>query len=191
LIGTAIRFWMIKGHVDRRVMWRFGLASAAGGLAGALVQSAIAGPNLMIVLAVLLLFVAASELTGLARRMRFTGVTAWIAGVLSGLLGGLVGNQGGIRSAVLLGFALPRDVFVATATAIALFVDGARMPIYAITAREELWSMRRPMLVATIGVVIGTMVGMRLLRSIPETMFRKIVAILLVMLGIALLVRAS
>jgi uncharacterized membrane protein YfcA len=191
LIGTAIRFWMIKGHVDRRVMWRFGLASAAGGLAGALFQSAIAGPNLMIVLAVLLLFVAAGELTGLAGRMRFTGVTSWIAGVLSGLLGGLVGNQGGIRSAVLLGFALPRDVFVATATAIALFVDGARMPIYAITAREELWSMRRPMLVATIGVVIGTMVGMRLLRSIPETMFRKIVAILLVMLGIALLVRAS
>jgi uncharacterized membrane protein YfcA len=191
LIGTAIRFWMIKGHVDRRVMWRFGLASAAGGLVGALFQPAIAGPNLMIVLAVLLLFVSASELTGLVRRLRFTGVTAWIAGVLSGLLGGLVGNQGGIRSAALLGFSLPRDVFVATATAIALFVDGARMPIYAITAREELWSMRQPMLVATIGVVAGTIAGTRLLRSIPETMFRKVVAMLLAILGVALLVRAS
>jgi uncharacterized protein len=191
LIGTAIRFWMIKGQVDRRVMWRFGLASAAGGLVGALFQSAIAGPNLMIVLAALLLFVAASELTGLARRLRFTGVTAWIAGVLSGLLGGLVGNQGGIRSAALLGFALPRDVFVATATAIALFVDGARMPIYAITAREELWAMRRPMLIATIGVAAGTIAGTRLLRRIPETMFRKVVAILLAILGAALLVRAS
>ena len=70
LIGTAIRFWMIKGHVDRRVMWRFGLASAAGGLIGALFQSALGGPVLMMVLAVLLLFVAASELTGLARRLR-------------------------------------------------------------------------------------------------------------------------
>jgi len=190
LIGTAIRFWMIKGQVDRRVMWRFGLASAAGGLAGALFQSAITGSLLMIVLAVLLLFVSASELTGLARRMRFTGVTAWMAGVLSGLLGGLVGNQGGIRSAALLGFSLPRDVFVATATAIALFVDGARMPVYAITAREELWAMRGPMVIATIGVVAGTLVGMRVLRTIPETMFRTMVAIVLAILGVALLVRA-
>ena len=190
LIGTAIRFWMIKGQVDRRVMWRFGLASAAGGLAGAVFQSAITGSLLMIVLAVLLMFVAASELTGLARRMRFTGVTAWMAGVLSGLLGGLVGNQGGIRSAALLGFSLPRDVFVATATAIALFVDGARMPVYAFTAREELWTMRGPMLIATLGVVAGTIAGTRLLRTIPEAMFRKIVAIVLAILGVALLVRA-
>ena len=172
-------------------MWRFGLASAAGGLAGALLQSAIGGPLLMIVLAVLLLFVAASELTGLARRMHFTGATAWIAGVFSGLLGGLVGNQGGIRSAALLGFSMRRDVFVATATAIALFVDGARMPIYAITARQELWQTRRPMLIATIGVVAGTIIGARLLRSVPEAMFRKIVAIVLAILGVVLLVRAS
>ena len=190
LLGTAIRFWMIKEHVDRHVMWRFGLASAAGGLVGALFQSAIAGSLLMIVLAVLLLFVAASELSGLAKRMRFTGVTAWMAGVLSGLLGGLVGNQGGIRSAALLGFSLPRDVFVATATAIALFVDGARMPVYAVTAREELWAMRGPMLIASAGVVAGTLAGVRVLRGIPETMFRKTVAIVLALLGIALLLRA-
>jgi uncharacterized membrane protein YfcA len=191
LIGTAIRFSMVKAHVDRRVMWRFGLASAAGGLTGALFQSAISGPRLMIVLAVLLLFVAAIELTGLAGRMRFTGPAAWIAGVLSGLLGGLVGNQGGIRSAALLGFSLPRDVFVATATAIALFVDGARMPVYAFTAREELWATRYPMLIATVGVAVGTIAGARLLRRIPETMFRKVVAIVLALLAVALLARAG
>jgi uncharacterized membrane protein YfcA len=191
LIGTAIRFSMIRGHVDRHVMWRFGLASAAGGLTGAVFQSAISGSRLMIMLAVLLLFVSASELTGLAGRMRFTGATAWMAGVLSGLLGGLVGNQGGIRSAALLGFSMPRDVFVATATAIALFVDGARMPVYAVTAHEELWAMRYPMLIATIGVVAGTIAGTRLLRRIPEMMFRTMVAIVLAILGVALLVRAS
>ena len=191
LIGTAIRFWMIKGHVDRSVMWRFGMASAAGGLIGALFQAAISGPRLMIVLALLLLFVSAGELTGFLARLRFTGVAAWLAGVLSGLLGGLVGNQGGIRSAALLGFSLPRDVFVATATAIALFVDAARMPVYAITAREELWAMRVPMLIATVGVVAGTIAGTRLLRAIPEAIFRKVVAILLALLGVALLVRAA
>ena len=190
LVGTAVRFAMVRGKVDRAVMWRFGLASAGGGLVGALFQSAIGGARLMMVLAVLLLFVAVSELTGLASRMRFTGTTAWIAGVLSGLLGGLVGNQGGIRSAALLGFGLSRDAFVATATAIALFVDGARLPIYLATAGSEIWEQRNAALIATAGVVAGTVIGARVLRRIPEPLFRRVVAILLLILGVSLLLRA-
>ena len=38
LLGTALRFWILKGHVDRRVLWSFGLASAAGGVLGAALQ---------------------------------------------------------------------------------------------------------------------------------------------------------
>jgi hypothetical protein len=30
LVGTLIRFWRLRGHVDRGVLWRFGLMSAAG-----------------------------------------------------------------------------------------------------------------------------------------------------------------
>jgi uncharacterized membrane protein YfcA len=191
LIGTAVRFMMNEGRADRTVLWRFGLASAAGGLAGALFQTAASGPRLMVLLAVLLLFVSISELTGLSVRMRFTGIAAWIAGVLSGLLGGLVGNQGGIRSAALLGFGLPRDVFVATATAIALCVDGARMPIYLWSEGEALWASRGTIVVATAGVVTGTIAGAKLLRGIPEPLFRKVVAIVLLVLGVALLMRAS
>lgn len=190
LLGTALRFWMVKGKVDRRVMWRFGLASAAGGLTGALLQSLIGGSRLMLLLAVLLLFVAAMELSGLGKRMRFSGPVAWIAGVLSGLLGGLVGNQGGIRSAALLGFDMPRDVFVATATAIALFVDAARMPVYLATSGSEILAAREQMLIASVGVIIGTIAGSRLLKNIPEAAFRKVVAIILALLGSSLLVRA-
>ena len=190
LIGTAVRFAMVKGHVDRTVLWRFGLASAAGGLIGALLQPEVGGDRLMLVLAILLLFVAISEFSGLASRLRFTGVTAWIAGVLSGLLGGLVGNQGGIRSGALLGFGLPRDAFIATATAIALFVDGARLPVYLATAGSEVWAHREEAAIATAGVVAGTFAGARVLRTIPEPLFRRVVAVLLAVLGVSLLLRA-
>jgi uncharacterized membrane protein YfcA len=190
LLGTIVRFLTVEGKVDRSVLWRFGLASAAGGLIGALFQSVVSGPGLLTLLAVLLLFVAASEMTGLSSRMRFTGATAWIAGVLSGLLGGLVGNQGGIRSAALLGFGLSRDVFIATATAIALFVDGARLPVYLATSGSEMWAHRQEIAIASAGVVAGTIAGTRVLRRIPEPAFRRIVAVLLAILGISLLVRA-
>ena len=190
LIGTAIRFWRLKGHVEARVMWSFGLASGAGGLIGALLSIVLQSGWLLGLLGVLLVFVGVSEWTGLSARLAFTGATAWIAGAVSGLLGGLVGNQGGLRSAALLGFPLPRETFVATATAIALFVDAARMPVYLYTHGPEMWTMRTQMGVMTAGVIAGTVFGGRVLRRIPEDQFRRVVAVLLVALGIALLVRS-
>lgn len=187
LVGTAIRFGLVKGHVDRRVLWSFGLASAAGGLAGALLHSWASSPSLRIVFGLLLLFVAASELSGLARRMRFTGVLAWIAGVLSGLFGGLVGNQGGIRAGALLGFSMSKETFIATATAIGLIVDAARMPVYAAVQGPALAALSLPIAVATAGVAAGTVAGHRVLKRIPETAFRRVVAVLIGLLGLSML----
>jgi uncharacterized membrane protein YfcA len=189
LIGTALRFWLLKGRVDRRVLFQFGIPSAAGGLAGALLHSVATSPALLLLLAVLLLFIAAGELIGFSRRLVFRGLAAWIAGASSGALGGLVGNQGGLRSAALLGFRMDRDTFVATATAIGLFVDAARMPVYLAVYSRELMTVLAPIAVATIGVVAGTLVGGRILRRIPENNFRRVVAVLLAVLGIWLLTR--
>jgi uncharacterized membrane protein YfcA len=191
LIGTALRFSLLKGHVDRRVLWSFGIASAAGGIAGALLNTVFTSPALLMLLAMLLLFVAAGELTGFSRRLVFRGPAAWIAGAISGTLGGLVGNQGGLRSAALLGFRMDRDTFVATATAIGLIVDAARMPVYFAVYSGELGSVMTPIAVTSIGVVIGTLLGGRILRRIPEPHFRRVVAVFLALLGIWLLTRAT
>jgi uncharacterized protein len=188
-IGTALRFWMLKGSVDRRVLWTFGLTSAAGGLAGALLQNQTDNRWLTIVFGILLLVAAAAELTGSTRWIRFRGAGAWMAGALSGLLGGLVGNQGGIRSAALLGFNLRKETFVATATAIALFVDGARVPVYVATEGHDMLAMSASIAAATGGVVAGTVLGSGALRRIPEAWFRRVLALLLVALGILMLTR--
>jgi uncharacterized membrane protein YfcA len=186
-IGTAIRFWGLRGHVDRRVLWSFGITSAAGGLLGALLQSRAPSRELTIIFGLLLIFVGISGLTGLAQRMRFHGPMAWIAGAVSGTFGGLVGNQGGIRSAALLGFDLTRDTFVATATAIGLFVDGSRMPVYVATQHAELLGIWPMIAITAAGVVLGTLFGSRLLRKIPEKPFRTIVSLLILALGVYML----
>lgn len=189
MIGTAVRLTLLKGGVDRTVLWSFGITSAAGGLAGATLHAWASNRWLTIVFGALLLFAALSEATGLARKMRFRGWVAWVAGAVSGLLGGLVGNQGGIRSAALLGFDLSKATFVATATAIALFVDGARMPIYLLNQHEEIAAFWPAIALATVGVVSGTVAGSRLLARIPETWFRRILAVVLALLGGATLWR--
>jgi uncharacterized membrane protein YfcA len=186
LIATALRFVRIGEHVDKRVFVSFGITSAAGGLLGALLHARFSSTALSYVLGALLVFAGMMGVTGLSRRMRFEGVAAWIAGALSGAFGGLVGNQGGIRSAAMLGMRVSKESFVATATAIALVVDLARMPVYAVVQGKEVLGIWPVLLLAIIGVVLGTLAGERVLRKIPEPLFRRIVSLIILTLGVAL-----
>lgn len=189
LIGTAVRFVTLRRHVDLRVLVQFGILSAAGGLLGALLNSRANSPALTIVFGLLLVTAGASSLTGFLERLHLGRIGAWVAGFLSGLFGGLVGNQGGIRSAALLAFDIPKESFVATATAIALIVDSARMPVYfAIEERQilEAWPL---MAAAAAGVIAGTLFGVRLLRRLPEKLFRRGVGVIVILLGIYMLGR--
>jgi uncharacterized protein len=187
-LGTALRFAVIRQHVNRRVLWSFGITSAAGGLIGALLHIWLRSVVLGYILGVLLVFAGITGITGLAQRMRFGRITAWIAGALSGMFGGLVGNQGGIRSAALLGFDLKRDEFVATATAIALLVDIFRMPVYAAQQYRQVLDQWPLIIVATAGVVIGTLSGKWMLSRISQNVFRMMVASIILALGIWMLV---
>jgi uncharacterized membrane protein YfcA len=189
VIATALRFWMLAGSVDRKVFWSFGLTSAAGGLSGALLHGWASSRWLTLIFGALLLFAAVREFSGLAGTLRFRGPVAWIAGALSGLLGGLVGNQGGLRSAALLGFDLSKQRFVATATAVGLVVDGARLPVYLATQYREMADMWIAIAIATVGVVLGTLLGSRVLTRIPDIWFHRVLALVLAGLGTAMLAR--
>jgi uncharacterized protein len=191
LIGTAMRFWHLRRSLDRAILWRFGLTSAAGGLAGAVINASAPSPALTTVLGILLVVAGGAQLTGQAQRWRFHGSVAWMAGAVSGLFGGLVGNQGGIRSAALLGFDLPKERFVATATAIALFVDAARMPVYVVVERAEVAAIWPLVALATAGVVGGTLAGERLLHRVPEQRFKQIVGAIILLLGVVILWRRN
>src|SRR5262245_22721790 len=50
LVGTLLRYWRLRRHVDRTLLISFGLTSAAGGLLGALVQTFTSGAALAYVL---------------------------------------------------------------------------------------------------------------------------------------------
>lgn len=184
LVGSALRLWILRSHVDRRVLVGFGLASAAGGLTGALLQAQLSNRGLAILFGAVVALAGISELTGWTRRVRWSRRAAWLAGVASGVLGGLVGNQGGIRSAAMLGFEVPKESFVATATAVAIFVDGARVPVYLATQGAEILSIWPLLGIACVGVIAGTLAGVRFLDRLPERQFRQAVGVLLVALGI-------
>jgi len=79
---------------------------------------------------------------------------------------------------------------VATATAVALIVDGVRMPIYVATQGEAMAGAWLGILIATAGVLLGTLLGLPLLRRISEPAFRISLSVAITALGIYMSVRA-
>jgi uncharacterized membrane protein YfcA len=186
-IATAIRLWWLRREINRQVFLRFGLTSAVGGLVGGFLFTQVENRALARTLGALLIVVGVAELIGLAQRFLLSKRYAWAAGAVSGLFGGMVGNQGGIRSAGLLAFDLNPREFVATAAAIALLVDAVRVPIYAWADGAALMGATRMIVVATVGVVIGTFVGSRVLLRLPQTLFRRTIGAVLLGLGVWML----
>jgi uncharacterized membrane protein YfcA len=188
--ATALRFWRLRAAVDWSVIRGFGLLSAAGGLAGALLYARLSSRALAIVLGLLLVLTALAGLTGWAMRWRATGPRAAGLGLASGFFGGIAGNQGGLRAAALLGFRLAPAAYVATSTAIALMVDAARTPVYVWRAGPALANLWTIIAAATLGVLVGTLLGERLLLGLTVERFRRIVSALVGLLGLWLLASA-
>ena len=186
-VGTVLRLWRLRDAIDWKLLRVFGLASAAGGLAGALAHGSLSGAALTRVFGVLLILSGLAALVGWTKRVHLSRVPALLAGGLAGLFGGLVGNQGSVRSAALLAFRLSPRAFVATATATAMIVDVARLPVYLSQSAAVLGD--NVLLVATMiaGVIVGTLLGDPVLRRIPERWFSRVVGVLLLALGVYML----
>ncbi len=186
-VASTVRWFRLRRDVDKRVFVRFGIASVVGGLAGALLQATLRSGALTGVLGVLLLVAGTTEILRRPIPLPSSPAVLLTAGGLSGLFGGLVGNQGGVRSASLLGFGLSPRQLVATATASAVLVDLARVPVYVAVSGAALAAHAALILASSAGVVIGTFAGVPLLRRIPDGVYRPLVGVLLVLLGISLL----
>jgi len=189
-VATGLRLTGLRRDIHWPTFRQFGIASAVGGLIGATLQARLRSPELSMVLGVLLILAGGSELA--QRRLPLPTTRFWrlLGGTLSGLFGGMVGNQGGIRAAALLGFNLSARELVATSTASAILVDAARLPIYLLTSGSAIVAAKATVVVATIGVVVGTMVGVPALGRIPASIYRRMLGGLLLILGAWLLVTA-
>lgn len=189
-VATALRCWRLRRSIDWNVLKGFGLLSAAGGLAGALVYTMLEADVLTRVLGGLLVLTSVAQFAGLAERWHPRGLAVALLGVGSGFFGGVAGNQGGLRAAALSAFDLSPLAFVATSTATGLLVDAARAPVYLYTAGTALAGLWIPITVAATGVTVGTILGERLLLGMSRETFRKVIAGALGVLGVWLLAAA-
>lgn len=190
-VATGLRCWRLRGTIDRVVLVRFGMLSAAGGLLGAYLYTRLQSGALTAVLGALLVATALSHLAGIAARWRPQGGIVALLGFGSGFFGGIAGNQGGLRAVALTTFGLTPAAFVATSTAIGVLVDAARLPIYLWNGSGDMLRMWPVIGVCLVGVVTGTLAGERLLLGLTPRRFSQAVAVAVGLLGVWMLVRAA
>lgn len=99
----------------------------------------------------------------------------------------IFGIGGAVRGLFLTAFDLPKEVYIATAGAIALIIDTTRLTTYFVKgARLEhllLWGL----IVFIPASFSGAKIAQLIVNKIPQQHFRKIVAVFLFLVGIKLL----
>lgn len=115
-------------------------------------------------------------------RMKQTRINMLAGGAASGFLAGLIGTGGALRSAFLTAYKMPKARYVGTAAALAIVVDGARIPPYlkdGLLSGSYYWML--PVLFVL--AIAGSYSGKRLVKKIPQRVFSKIVLGCLVLAG--------
>jgi len=185
-----VRCWRLRKSIDVNVLRGFGIASAIGGTAGAFALFRFES-EAKLILAVLLIATGLAGLTGWNTRAKPASGLSVGLGALSGLFGGLAGNQGGLRAAALTTYRLSPAQFVATSAAVGLMVDAARLPVYIARGSARLLELGLPIAIATAGVLVGTIVGERILMRLSRRRFTQIVSALILALGAWLLYQTT
>lgn len=111
-----------------------------------------------------------------------------LGGALSGFFGGLTGHQGAFRTLYLIRCGLDKNQFVASNSAIASLVDIARLVVYGLNMKLLMAGVDMHLLLfATLASFAGAWLGTVFLKKVTIELIQKIVAVLLYLLGGALI----
>ncbi len=188
LFGNASRLVWFRGAVQWRIWWQFGLTGVLASLLGALVAGGLSSDAVKACLGAFLLIYVGGSLAPFVRlQLPRHAATLVGGGLLSGFVAGLIGTGGAIRSACLLVFGLPPELYIATSAAIALVVDATRLPVY--LAQRAIPASMGVILAALLVVAFaGSWLGRRLVHRLPPAVFKGVVLTMLAVIGGKLLI---
>mgnify|MGYP001432323294 FL=1 len=204
LSNNIFKFFLVGKNIDKKVLIRFGLPSVIAALTGSYLL-VLVDDNIVIfsyyffdkkidvvlvkfLISILLITFAIIDLIPQIKNLNFDKKYLPVGGFLSGFFGGFSGNQGALRSAFLVKHGLEKSVFVATTVAVSSLVDITRLGIYSTNFLNLNYSDFYQLgFFSVVSAVAGSFIGNKLLKKVTIEQIKKIVALLLVLLGMSLL----
>lgn len=190
LIHFAGDIWKIiffKSGIRWKLILSFGIPGIAASYLGASLILSISDVLMKRILAVFLLsyvvFVVIKKEWSVPQKTT-TGI---IGGSLYGFSAGIFGIGGAVRSAFLTVYNLPKEVYIFTAGAIALFVDITRIAKY-ISGGPSVQSIFLITLAVCIPIsLLGAYMAKKVVHQVPQKKFRTIIAVFIGLMAIKLL----
>lgn len=186
LFGNLGRMVFFRGRISWKVTSYFGVVGIFGSLMGALLVPRLDPALLEHGLGIFLIVYGIFALLKPSFRLKQTGGNMVTGGLSSGFLAGIIGTGGALRTAFLTAFRLPKAQYIGTSAAIAVAVDGIRIPVYmrdGLLSGDYFWALPLLFVLAIAGAYAGKKVALK----IPQLIFGRIILACLILAGAALL----
>jgi len=174
---------LFRQGFDKRLIVYMGIPSVLGVIGGSIATSYLPATSLELALALFLVSISLVFLVFRTLALPPSNMNAIASGGISGFVAGLLGTGGAIRGTALAAFNLPISTFIATSAIIDLGVDLSRSVVYYANGymhRDDVYLIPILLVVS----VAGTYAGKKILERIPQTYFRNIVLILILITGV-------
>jgi hypothetical protein len=188
LFNNLFKIRLFWKKIEVRTFLLFGIPSIALAFVGAYFISVLPVEIIEKVLGVFLITYAVYSLIQPRLALKKSKWIAITGGSLSGLLAGLIGLGGAIRGAFLVTFILAKEVYVGTSAAIATVIDLTRIPTYIFTGTAKIEGYAILLLFLIVSAYFGVRTGKALLGRIKQDIFRRIVSVALLLVGIKILI---
>lgn len=187
--GNLWKVLLFRGGLRWKLILGFGLPGIAAAYLGARLVFSISSAVLSRILGGLLISYVVFLFVKSSFRIPANLRTAALGGALSGFLAGIFGIGGAVRGMFLTVFDLPKTVYIATAGAIALFIDTTRLTTYLGQGSRLEPLLLGGMLLFIPASFAGAKIAQRIVEKIPQRHFRKVIAVFLLLAGLKLLIR--
>lgn len=182
--SNLFKLIQLRQAVNIRLMLWYGIPTVITAIVGAYLLEIVAPKAIGLGIGIFLILFAIYTFINPSRTLPEREYVLVTGGLLSGFTAGLIGLGGAIRGAFLISTKIKKETYIATSASIALFTDIARCTTYVVRGNlESQYYWYIPVLLI-IGF-IGTRLGVRLLKWLPELTVKRIILVLLILASIS------
>jgi len=174
----------LRQAVNVRLLFLYGVPTVITAIAGASLLDVIDPEGIGLGVGIFLILFAIYSFINPSRTLPERNYILVTGGLLSGFTAGLIGLGGAIRGAFLISTKIKKEMYVATSAAIAIITDISRITTYVARGSLEAqyyWYIPVFFVIA----FIGTRLGVRLLRWLPELIVKRVMLVVLVMVSLS------
>jgi hypothetical protein len=186
--GDIWKLLLFRSGFKWKLVLAFGLPGIVFAFIGARLVFGIPNEILSRILGAFLIAYVAYLFFRSSFRVRPNMFTGAVGGALSGFMAGIFGIGGAVRSMFLTAFNLPKEVYIATAGAIALVIDSTRLGTYLMEGARLEQTLLCGLLLFVPLSFVGAAIAKRIVDKIPQEHFRQFVAVFLLLTGLKLLI---